>query len=73
MVPEIISLIREKHRQENVSGVFSSLNSLSLPIYIHSERWHAAARPYRKNGDPPRLGREGKLELTEVLRSKDRS
>jgi Cdc6-like AAA superfamily ATPase len=44
-----------------------------ISLYSFGEHWPAAAQPHRKNGGPLRLGRGGKLELTEALRSNDRN
>ena len=44
------------------------------PLFIYWQgRFRVASDLHRRNENPPRLGREGKLELTEALRSQDRS
>jgi hypothetical protein len=64
----------------------SALGLAFLMVLIeHTSRWHADGgthhkakcqrpkRHHRRSGDPSRICREGKLELTEALRSLDRS
>jgi hypothetical protein len=43
------------------------------PTFFARQGASCGVRHRRRNGDPPRLGREGKLEVTEALRSHDRS